>query len=250
MLGAGRMTPDAKHDRPRERLRRLGAAALSDAELLALVLGTGAGGDDALTVARRLLARTGGLVCFTAAGMAELEAVPGIGGARAAQLRALGEIGIRVATRPLRAGERLLTGDQVYRAYGPRLRHERREVFLCIALDAKRRVLAEHCVAQGHLTGVEVHPRELYRGLVRESASAAVVVHNHPSGDPTPSPDDVILTRRLWQAGLVVGIELLDHIVVGDGRFVSMRADGALGLDGGARLPQDRGSGSVHEGWP
>ena len=178
---------------------------------------------------------------FTAAGMASERA--GIGGARAASCARSRDRHPRSDTTAAR-GRRLLTGDQVYRAYGPRLRHGGAGV--CASRSTPNGVVAS-----------TASPRDISRassapaGLPRARAEVDLQRSSSTTaGDQRPSPDDVILTRRLWQAGLVVGIELLDHIVVGDGRFVSMRADGALGLDGGARLPQDRGSGSVHEGWP
>lgn len=219
------------HDRPRERLLSAGPAALSDAELLALVLGTGGRGEDATALARRLLARVGGLAGLGAADPAEMACVAGVGPARAAQLRAVGEIAVRAATVPLREGDRLGTSEQVFAAYGPRLAHERREMFLAVALDAKHRVIGETCVATGHLMGVEVHPREVFRPLVRAAAAAAVLLHNHPSGDPTPSPEDRLLTRRLVGASFVMGIELVDHVVIGRGRWASLRAEGGLVLD-------------------
>lgn len=212
-------------ERPRERLRRLGAAALSDAELIALVLGTGRPGQPVEALAQQLLDQIGGLHALVSVEARALGQLKGVGAARTAQLCALGEIAIRAATIPLRQGERLLSAQQVFAAFAPRLRNERREQFLAIGLDAKRRVIGHTCVAVGHLTSVDVHPREVFRPLVREAAAAAVVVHNHPSGDPTPSVEDVALTRRLARAGLIVGIELLDHVVVGDGHFASMRKE-------------------------
>lgn len=207
---------------------RLGAEALSNAELVALILGTGRRGENVLSLAQRLLERFGGLAGLRLAEVSELETIAGIGRARAMQLLALGELSIRATSVPLEVGETLDTGTSVWAAFAPRLANEAREHFIAIALDVKRRVIGHWCVATGHLAGVEVHPREVFRPLVRAAAAAAVVVHNHPSGDPTPSAADYQLTWRLREAGMAVGIELLDHVIVARERHASLRELGAF----------------------
>lgn len=217
------MLPFEREDWPRERLRRLGAAALSDAELVALILGTGCRGEDALALARRLLVRFGGLRGLHAAEATELESVGGIGGVRALQFRAVAELAVRLATSPLQQGQVVGNSAEVFAAFGARLAGQKQEQFWVVGVDAKRRVVGQWCIATGHLMGVEVHPREVYRPLIRAAAAAALLVHNHPSGDPAPSVADRVLTCRLGQAGAIVAIALLDHMIVASGGYHSLR---------------------------
>lgn len=216
-------------ERPRERLLAAGPQGMSDAELLALVLGSssrGAGG--VLSTARELLCRFGGLSGVSGCTAGELIQVPGIGEARACALAAALELGRRLQGGLLRRGEAIRCARDAYQRLRGRLSHLSQEVFYVLALDARHRVLALKQVAQGSATSVEVHPREVYRLLVREGAAAAIAVHNHPSGDPEPSEDDRGLTLRLKQAGELLGIPLLDHLVVGEGCYVSMAERGEL----------------------
>jgi len=210
-------------ERPRERLRRFGAITLSDAELLAVLLGTG--NVDPL---RELVGRAGSLTGIEGLGFAGLCRSRGIGPVRACQLHAALEIGRRVATAPLPVAPRLAGPAEVYAHLGPRLAPLEREIFIALALDTRHRVRGEHRIAEGHLGGVEVHPRELFRPLIREGAAAAILVHNHPSGDPLPSAEDVALTQRMRAAGDLVGIPVLDHVVVARGGFSSLVPRGKL----------------------
>ncbi|PIE19578.1 MAG: hypothetical protein CSA65_01545 [Proteobacteria bacterium] len=219
-------------ERPRERLLRQGAAALSDAELLALVIGGGtAGHGSAVDVCRRLLARFDGLRGLCSAGIGELTGQPGIGRARGCALVALGELGRRLSVDWTRKRPGPLTcSDDVYQLLLPRLVGLRQEVFVAVALDPRNRVRASHRVAMGTATSVEVHPREVFGPLLREGAAATVVAHNHPSGDPEPSGDDLALTDRLAAVGRLCGVPLLDHLIFGDGDYISL-ADRGLLLD-------------------
>jgi DNA repair protein RadC len=216
------------HERPRERLLRHGGDPLSSEELIALVLGTGAPGRSAVEVARLLLRETGGLVDLARANPRELARVHGIGAARAARLVAAFQLGKRAMVEP---ASKIVVREasDVHRHLRPRLQGMTQEVFVVLALDARNAVLDEIEVARGSLTGVEVHPREVFRPLIRQAAAAAVVAHNHPSGDAQPSPSDIALTRRLRLAGDLVGIPILDHIVIGGDDFTSV-AD-LLGAD-------------------
>lgn len=203
-------------DRPRERLRSLGPQALSDAELLALLLRTGRRGSDALAVAGALLAASGGLGALCQMPLAKLCEVPGMGPAKAGSLLSALEIGRRVASRRLQAGDPIRQPADVYHHFHQRMRDFRREHFMVLLLDGRHRVMSESQVSQGTLTASLVHPREVFRAAVRAAAAAIVLVHNHPSGDPTPSVEDNEVTRRLVTAGEILGIRILDHVIVAE----------------------------------
>ncbi|WP_025322042.1 RadC family protein [Deferrisoma camini] len=214
-------------DRPREKLLGRGAEALTDPELLAILLRTGTGGESAVDLARRLWADYGGAWHrLAAAAPGELAARPGLGPAKASAVLAALEIGRRMAGRPLTLREPFRASRQVYDHFAPRLRGLPKERFYCLLLDARNRLLREERVSEGTLTQSLVHPREAFRAAVREAASAVIFAHNHPSGDPSPSGDDRELTRRLWEAGRVLGIRVLDHVIVGEGRFYSFADEG------------------------
>ncbi len=210
-------------DRPRERLEALGPEALSDAELLALLLRTGSRGSDALAVASQLLARHGGLPGLARAGPRDLVGAPGVGPAKSATLRASLEIGRRLATRRLAAGAAIGGPADVFRHFHPRLRDAAHERFLVVLLDGRHRVMRQELVSQGTLTASLVHPREVFRPALRAAAAALVLVHNHPSGDPTPSREDHEVTCRLVKAGEILGVPVLDHVVVAERGYRSLR---------------------------
>ena len=198
-----------------------GGEPLSTEELIALVLGTGRRGHSAVEVARALLGHAGGLNNLSRASPRELEAVPGVGLARASRLVAAFHLGRRALAKPGEAPVMLQAAD-VFRYLRPRLGGMVQEVFCVLALDARNNLIAEIEVARGTLTAVEVHPREVFRPLVRQAAAAAVVAHNHPSGDPRPSEEDLELTARLRRAGDLLGIPILDHVVIGAEGYVSL----------------------------
>ena len=238
------------HDRPRERLEALGAEALSDAELLALLLRTGGRGADALAVASRLLAMHGGLSALARAGGCDLASTAGIGPAKSATLRASLELGRRLAARRLEAGRPIRGPADVFHHFHPHLRHAAQERFLVVLLDGRHRVLRQELVSQGTLTASLVHPREVFRPALRESAAALVLVHNHPSGDPTPSREDREITERLMRAGEILGIPVLDHVVVAERGYCSLRetAGEAESEQLGAATPAQRAKGARPSG--
>ncbi|MBW2373874.1 MAG: DNA repair protein RadC [Deltaproteobacteria bacterium] len=223
-------------DLPRERLARFGAEALSDAELVALVLRTGGPAGDALQTARTLLGRDAGLRGLARAAERELRDAPGVGPAKSASLVASLEIGRRVASRTLDPGEPLRGPADLYHHFRARLRDARTEQFLVVLLDGRHRVMRTEPVSRGTLTASLVHPREVFRPAIREAAAAVALVHNHPSGDPTPSREDREITARLARAGDLLGIRVLDHVVVAEGGYHSLREDGDLS---GEALTQD-----------
>jgi len=210
-------------ERPREKLLQKGAAVLSDAELLALVLRTGDAGSgaSALDQGRLLLQQFGSLQTLAAASTAELCCFKGIGPAKAAELQGVFELARRVQSVELAPGSRYTSSAEVFRHYHPRLRERKKEIFLALLLDSKNRLIREVCVSEGSLNASIVHPREVFSPAVRESAAAVLFIHNHPSGDAAPSREDIDLTRRLREAGELMGIRVLDHIVIGNGSYVS-----------------------------
>lgn len=219
----------AAEERPRERLARLGPEALSAAELLAVLLGTGTRGRSAVEVGQGLLEESGGLRRLSTRTVREVAAAHGLGRARAARVLAAFALGRQVSSLWMAPGARFRSGADIFRHYHGRLRDLRKEQFWAVLLDGKNRVMREERVSEGSLTASLVHPREVFAPAIRESAGALVFVHNHPSGDPTPSVEDVEITRRLCAVADLVGIRVLDHVVVGDGSYVSFLERGLLG---------------------
>lgn len=215
-------------ERPRERLLSKGPEALSDAHLLAILLRTGRREASAVAVAIELLNRLGGLSGLAACGIDELCTIPGIGPAKAAQLKAALALGKRSMAVPLSTGTRVSGSQDLFTHFHPALRDVKHELFKVVLLDVKNRVIKEVTVSEGSLTLSIVHPREVFALAVRESAAAVILIHNHPSGDPTPSREDRQLTERLVAAGQLLGIQVLDHVIIGDGRYVSFADEGWL----------------------
>jgi len=218
-------------DLPRERMDALGPEALSDAELLALLLRTGARGADVISVAARLLAIHGGLPGLARVGTRDLARSAGVGPAKSATLCAAVELGRRLAGRRLDPGAALRSPADVFHHFHPRLRHATQERFFVVLLDGRHRVIRHELVSQGTLTASLVHPREVFRPALREAAAALGLVHNHPSGDPTPSREDREVTERLTQAGEILGVPVLDHVVVAERGYSSLREAGVIGDD-------------------
>jgi DNA repair protein RadC len=215
-------------DRPRERLEALGPEALSDAELVALLLRTGARGLGAVELAAALLASHGGLHGLARAAPARARSLPGLGPAKLASLRASIELGRRLAAARLRAGDPIRSPEDVHRHFHPHLRHASQERFLVLLLDGRHRLIRYETVSQGTLTASLVHPREVFRPALHEAAAALILVHNHPSGDPAPSPEDREVTERLARAGEILGVRVLDHVIVAERGYRSLREEGLL----------------------
>lgn len=213
------LSPD---DRPREKLLRHGAAALGDNELVALVIGSGSHGATALTVANDLLRAQGGLHGLTRCVCDDLVRIGGIGPARAAQIVAAVELGRRTLERAPAARMRIGSPREAAAVLMPRYGGKSVEQFGMLLLDTKHRLIRTAVIAVGTLNSSAVQPREVFREAAIAGAAAIVVFHNHPSGDPTPSPDDVELTERLAAAGALIGIDLVDHVILGDARYVSL----------------------------
>jgi DNA repair protein RadC len=206
---------------PRERIHQLGEARLSDAECLALILRTGRRGEPVEQLAQRLLRQFGGLPGLADASLRETAGQPGVGPVRAAAIGAAFGLARRLAEAAFRPGTFVRDGGDVARLVRASARGSRRESFFLVLLDARHRLLSVQLVSTGSIDSTPVHPREVFSPAVRDGAAAVVVAHNHPSGDPSPSAEDRRVTDRLRATGEVVGIDLLDHIVVGAERYYS-----------------------------
>ncbi|MFW6158547.1 MAG: RadC family protein [Planctomycetota bacterium] len=217
-------------ERPRERLASLGPDRLTDAELLAIIIGGGTETSTAVDLGRELLVRFGGFRQLASCSPAELQKLSGIGRARSAGVKAALEIGRRLRRQPpaTRPGA-FLNAEAVFARYGPRLGPEKRETFVALLLDIKNRLIRDVTVSQGSLNQSIVHPREVFQPAIRNSAASVIFVHNHPSGDTSPSREDREITRRLKQTGDVIGIRVLDHVIVSETGYTSFADDGLLG---------------------
>jgi DNA repair protein RadC len=218
----------APHDRPREKLARAGAAALGDNELLAAVLGHGSGRQNALQLANLVLSAAGGLTRLTRFGYDELRHLPGVGAARAAQMLAAVELGRRTLFNRLPARERFASPRELAGFLLPQFGARNVEQSGVVLLDPRHALLKTTLLSVGTVDASVVHPRDVYREAALAGAAFVVVFHNHPTGDPTPSDADVVLTDRLAAAGVVMGIDLLDHIILADTRYYSFREVGRL----------------------
>ena len=224
-----RLSEHLQQDRPRERFWAVGPGALTGQELLAILLGTGTKGQDALAVAGDILARgEGSLRRLATRPSAELAKIPGVGRAKAARLSAAFELGRRVAIETEPPPERIRGPADVQRYYARRLRDLTVEEFHVLALGSQSQILADLLITRGILNSSLVHPREVFRAAIAEAAAGIIVVHNHPSGDPTPSADDRAVTRQLVDAGRVLDVPVYDHVVMGGERYVSFAEAGLL----------------------
>jgi DNA repair protein RadC len=218
----------APHDRPREKLHRLGAGVLGDNELLAIVLGHGQPRASALDLANAVLAAAGGVQGLVRARYDDLVRVEGIGAAHAAQVLAAVELGRRTLTRAGRQRLQIGTPRSVAEYLMPQYGNRPVEQFGVLLLDTKHRVLRATVLSIGTLDTTLVHPREVFREAASAGAAALILFHNHPSGDPDPSLDDIKLTARLAAAGVVMGIDVIDHVILGDVRYYSFRENGRV----------------------
>ncbi len=213
-------------ERPRERLIAMGEESLSDAELLGIIIKAGTPADSAVDLARKLLTKYGDFRNLSTKTISELSKVKGIGRAKAAQIKAALAIAGRYHSRPLLSGDQIRSSEDVYHHFHERLRDKKQETFLLVLLDSKNRIIKDLPISVGSLSSSLVHPREVFSPAIRESAASVIFVHNHPSGDPTPSQEDKELTRRLVEVAELVGIKVLDHVIIGTGRFVSFKEKG------------------------
>lgn len=215
-------------ERPRERMKRLGAESLTNAELLAILLRSGTREETALQLAEKILAKVAGLRNLPDLTIEELQEIKGIGLAKAVQIKASLELGKRIATTLRDFHISITTPQDVAELCMEDMRYYDKEHFKIILLNTKNQVISTELISIGSLNASIVHPREIFTLPIRKSAAAIILVHNHPSGDPTPSNEDLKVTRRLCEAGRILGIEVIDHIIIGEGRFFSFREKGIL----------------------
>lgn len=217
-----------KDERPRERLLAYGPDSMSDAQLMAIILRTGGSGRSAIDMAMELLDRFGTLNDIEHASVSEFCSIKGLGKAKTAQLKAALELGRRLFRERPPKGPVFSNGKDVYSYFYPLFRNKKKEVFFCALLDVKNRLRKDCRVSEGTLTSSIIHPREAFREAIKESAASVIFVHNHPSGDPEPSREDILITEKLESAGEIIGIRLLDHIIIGEGKYTSMLEKGYL----------------------
>ena len=212
-------------ERPRERLQKFGVEALSAQEILALILGRGIAGESVMVTAQRLLSQFGNLKGIASASVEELSQVKGIGIAKASQIKAAFELANRLEgysepdKKPL-----VKTPKDAVGLVGGRLRDKKKEHFLVLSLDTRNQLIKVSEISVGSLDASIVHPREVFKEAIAASAASVIFVHNHPSGDPEASADDIELTKRLAQAGEILGIDVLDHIIIGDKQHLSLKS--------------------------
>ncbi len=219
-------------ERPTERLFSLGPAALSTAELIAVVIRCGNRRESALEAAIRIISGCGGQERLASLDVDELSKTAGLGKVRAAQIKAAVELGSRIASGNLGERPRISVAVDAAAMLRPGMRHLRHEEFRVMMLDSKNRMLDIETVSMGTLTASLVHPREVFRAAIARNSASLIVAHNHPSGDPTPSREDMAVTARLLEAGRLIGIEVIDHIVIGADSYVSFKETGILGSAG------------------
>lgn len=229
MENSGLMLREVPHeDRPRERMLQLGAGALSHAELLAILLRTGTVSESALHLANRILSESGGLRSLVDMSKDQLTQIKGIGDAKALQIQAGIELGRRLSKSSYEERVTIRSPKDIANLMSEELRYLQKEHFVVLFLNTKNHVLAQETLSMGSLNASIVHPREVFRAAIKRSSASIICVHNHPSGDPTPSPEDISLTGRLVEAGAIIGIEVLDHVIIGDQRFISLKEQGFM----------------------
>jgi DNA repair protein RadC len=214
-------------ERPRERLIKNGASALSDSELLAIILRTGTIQENVINLSQRILSRYN-LKQLSQTNLAQLMEINGIKESKAAQIAACFEIARRLESFNEASKPKINSPEDVYRRIYPRMREQKKEMFIELCLDTKNQIIKEDTISIGSLNANIVHPREVFKTALAESAAHIIVAHNHPSGDPTPSREDIEITRKLAETGKIIGIDVLDHVIIGEGRHFSMKEAGHI----------------------
>jgi len=210
-------------ERPRERLRELGPGKLSNSELLAIILRTGCKEETAVNLAEKIIYEAGGMRNLPDLAIEELEKINGVGPAKAVQVVAALELGRRMASTLRPRDVSINSPQEVAHYLMEEMRYYKKEYFKIVLLNTKNQVISVEDISMGSLNSSIVHPREIFSHSVKKSAAALILVHNHPSGDPTPSREDIEVTSRLVEAGNILGIKVIDHIILGEGSFISFK---------------------------
>ncbi|MGB9678710.1 MAG: RadC family protein [Thermoanaerobacteraceae bacterium] len=213
-------------ERPRERLIKYGADVLSNAELIAIILGTGTKSESAILLAQRLIKDDRGIKFIIDSGVERLSSIKGIGIAKAVKLKAALELGRRLMAYSSNYNFTIKSPEDVINLVMDDMRYLNKEHFKIIMLNTKNRVIAIETISVGSLNSSIVHPREVFKAAIERASSSIILVHNHPSGDPTPSKEDLDVTKRLFEGGNILGIKVLDHIIIGDGKGISFKEKG------------------------
>ncbi len=220
---------DWKEDeRPRERLMKYGAEALSDAELIAIIFGTGTLGQTAIDISRRILIQFDNLITLAKCDFSEYKKVNGIGNAKAVTLAAVFELSRRIEIPPFSEKKIFRSPEDIATYYIPRYRDNRIEVFKILLLNSSNQIFREVVVSEGSLNLSIVHPREVFRLAITESAASVMLMHNHPSGNPEPSNEDIRITKQLVSAGEILGIKVIDHIIIAGSKYTSFLSKGLI----------------------
>lgn len=217
-----------EEERPRERMINYGPEALSNTELLAIIIRTGIKGESALTVAQNLISQEG-LEALVDSSIEELASFKGIGTSKAVLIKAAIELGKRLYNMPEKKKHVIKSPADVSAVLMGDMRYLKKEYFKIILLDIKNNIIAVENISIGSLNSSLVHPREIFKTAIKKSSAAAILVHNHPSGDPRPSNEDIEVTKRISEGGKILGIEILDHVIIGDGNYFSFKDEGLMG---------------------
>ena len=217
-------------EKPREKLLKEGRERLSNMEILTILIGSGSGKRSAMELAMDIISMDrSGIRYLAECRPEELSSIKGIGNAKACEILAAVELGRRIASIPAEEKDVIKSSSNIADIFMERMRYHKKEHFISLMINAKGQIIEETEVSVGDLCSSTTHPREVFIDAVRRSAGSVIFVHNHPSGDPTPSDMDITTTRRLMEAGEILGIPVLDHIIIGDGKYISMRAAGMMG---------------------
>ncbi len=218
-----------EYERPMEKCLSIGIERLTNAELIALIINSGTREKSAVALAEEILAQdSSGIGYLRETSLQELMSIKGIGSSKAARIMAAVELGKRIASKPVQKGMKIQDDEDVAKLFMEEMRGLKKEVFKAVLLDSKGGVISVETVSIGELSSTIVHPREVFSQAVRKSAAAIVFVHNHPSGEPMPSGEDIATTGRLVECGELLGITVVDHLIIGDGRYMSLRAMGKI----------------------
>lgn len=219
-------------DRPYEKLEKAGPESLTDAELLAVIIRTGCKNDTSLDLTRRIINRYSdgkGLLYLKKASISQLCRIKGIGRVKAIQLKAAAELGNRMTGMGKENGRYKITSpDDLDKLYMEQLRHMEKEVFMVLVMNTRNEIIKELTISTGSLSETVVHPRDVFSEVMKEPAAAVILMHNHPSGDSRPSGNDKVTTKRLIDAGKILGIKILDHVIIGNGNIYSFKENGLI----------------------